>query len=81
MDFVYTRFKVLQQLSNQKWFSAQRTPLPIPDGDLTGKTVVVTGANVSDSLRSMGENGLKDNAREVSDLRQRNISRNLAWGV
>lgn len=42
MDYVL----ILKQVASWKWISDQYTHLDIPASDLTGKTVVLTGANV-----------------------------------
>ncbi|KAJ7080588.1 short-chain dehydrogenase [Mycena belliarum] len=39
------RLKILRQVLTRKWFTDQRTPLEMVSGDLTGKTVVITGSN------------------------------------
>ncbi|KAJ6551758.1 hypothetical protein B0H19DRAFT_1031184 [Mycena capillaripes] len=39
------RIQILKQVLTRKWFNDQRTPLELAPGDLSGKTVIVTGSN------------------------------------
>ncbi|KAJ6561503.1 short-chain dehydrogenase [Mycena vulgaris] len=40
-----TRIQVFSNVASRRWLGAQRTPLKLEEADLTGQTVIVTGAN------------------------------------